>query len=264
MARLNSMRYKSFTWDNNPSTCSYSMEKSFAKHKYPELQNIDIEDMDTDSPILTGKGEFFGSDAYSKWNELCSVFRQHGPGEFYHPIYNDITYVLMTKLQSDLEPRDDYISYSFEFIGCTSNISQVSSVSTASTTQSLSGYKIGDIVIANGRGRYDSYGSLPQSILLTNRQIVITHINTKPAATYPVSLGSIGWFKLSDITPLNGGNTGSSGDQSGDVIVYTVKSGDTLSGICSRYGVNWKTVASYNNLKNPNLIFPGQQIRIQK
>ena len=44
--------------------------------------------------------------------------------------------------------------------------------------------------------------------------------------------------------------------------VYTVVSGDTLSGIASRYGTTYQRLAEYNGISNPNLIYPGQQIRI--
>ena len=43
--------------------------------------------------------------------------------------------------------------------------------------------------------------------------------------------------------------------------VYTVKAGDTLSGIGSKLGVDWKTLASKNGISNPNAIRPGQQIK---
>lgn len=43
---------------------------------------------------------------------------------------------------------------------------------------------------------------------------------------------------------------------------YTVRSGDTLSAIGDRHGVSWQSIASANNLSNPNLIFPGQQLTI--
>jgi len=39
---------------------------------------------------------------------------------------------------------------------------------------------------------------------------------------------------------------------------YTVKSGDTLSGIGGRVGVSWQSLAAQNHLANPNLIHPGQ------
>ncbi len=43
---------------------------------------------------------------------------------------------------------------------------------------------------------------------------------------------------------------------------YTVRSGDTLGGIASRYGVSWGSIASYNNIGNPNLIYAGQTLCI--
>ena len=39
---------------------------------------------------------------------------------------------------------------------------------------------------------------------------------------------------------------------------YTVKRGDTLSSIASRYGTTWQVLASINHISNPNLIFPNQ------
>lgn len=44
--------------------------------------------------------------------------------------------------------------------------------------------------------------------------------------------------------------------------VYTVKSGDTLSGIASKYNTTYQELAKCNNISNPNLIYVGQKIRI--
>lgn len=46
-------------------------------------------------------------------------------------------------------------------------------------------------------------------------------------------------------------------------IIYTVKSGDTLSGIAQKYKTSYQKIASDNNIKNPNLIFPGQKLVIK-
>lgn len=43
---------------------------------------------------------------------------------------------------------------------------------------------------------------------------------------------------------------------------YTVQPGDTLSAIGSRFGVDYKAIAAANGISNPNLIFPGQVLRI--
>ena len=44
---------------------------------------------------------------------------------------------------------------------------------------------------------------------------------------------------------------------------YVVKSGDTLSGIASRYGTTYQHLAEINGIKNPNLIYAGQRIRVR-
>ena len=43
---------------------------------------------------------------------------------------------------------------------------------------------------------------------------------------------------------------------------YTVRAGDTLSGIAARYGVSWQHLQQINGIPNANLIHPGQVIRI--
>lgn len=43
---------------------------------------------------------------------------------------------------------------------------------------------------------------------------------------------------------------------------YTVKSGDTLSGIASKYGTTWQRLQQLNGLADPNKIYPGQVLRV--
>lgn len=57
------------------------------------------------------------------------------------------------------------------------------------------------------------------------------------------------------------GSSGSASTGGGDT-VYTVKVGDTLSGIAAKYGVTYQTLASYNGISNPNKISVGQKIKI--
>ena len=42
--------------------------------------------------------------------------------------------------------------------------------------------------------------------------------------------------------------------------VYIVKSGDTLSGIGAKVGVNWQAIASKNGIASPYTIYPGQKL----
>lgn len=54
-----------------------------------------------------------------------------------------------------------------------------------------------------------------------------------------------------------------SANKSASAQYYTVKKGDTLWGIAKKYGTTVNKLVSLNNIKNPDLIFPGQKIRIK-
>lgn len=47
-------------------------------------------------------------------------------------------------------------------------------------------------------------------------------------------------------------------------ITYTVKRGDTLSQIAAKYGTTVKAIAAENSIKNVNLIYVGQKLKITK
>ena len=57
-----------------------------------------------------------------------------------------------------------------------------------------------------------------------------------------------------------GGTSGGSSTASGTT--YTVKAGDTLSGIAAKYGTTYQALAAYNGISNPNRINVGQVIKI--
>lgn len=54
------------------------------------------------------------------------------------------------------------------------------------------------------------------------------------------------------------------GRPGGDAATYTVRSGDTLSGIGQRLGVNWLALARENNISSPYVIRPGQTLKVPK
>lgn len=54
------------------------------------------------------------------------------------------------------------------------------------------------------------------------------------------------------------------GVNKGTTIRYSVRRGDTLSGIAAKYGTTVAKLVKDNNIKNPNLIYPSQVIIIKK
>lgn len=47
-------------------------------------------------------------------------------------------------------------------------------------------------------------------------------------------------------------------------VTYTVKKGDTLAKIAAKYGTTYQKIAKDNGIGNPNLIYPGQKLKISK
>lgn len=74
------------------------------------------------------------------------------------------------------------------------------------------------------------------------------------------SNGLNGYSKGAQTGTQTGSQTTSTSNNSEKI--YTVVSGDTLSGIASKYGTTYQKLAEYNGISNPNLIYPGQKIKI--
>lgn len=59
-----------------------------------------------------------------------------------------------------------------------------------------------------------------------------------------------------------GSSTPAPSQPSNNGVTYTVKSGDTLSGIAAKFGTTYQKIAADNGIANPNIIHPGQVLRI--
>lgn len=60
-------------------------------------------------------------------------------------------------------------------------------------------------------------------------------------------------------------NIGTGGDAAGGGMhTYTVESGDNLTKIGNKYGMQWKAIWDHNRdiLKDPDKIYPGQELKI--
>lgn len=44
--------------------------------------------------------------------------------------------------------------------------------------------------------------------------------------------------------------------------IYVVQKGDSVYKIAQRYGLDWRELAGYNHLANPDLIYPGERLFI--
>ena len=62
--------------------------------------------------------------------------------------------------------------------------------------------------------------------------------------------------------PGEKGNTNPAPSNNSNSTTYTVKSGDTLSGIAAKFGTTYQKIAADNGIANPNIIHPGQVLKI--
>lgn len=161
------MRYKSFTWPNNPKTYTISCERQTAVHKIP-MGSFAVQDLGRTCTVLRGEGEFYGAGAYENYLRLLAVFQSDGAGALLHPMWQSAG-AWFTRLSLTQEPREDYVAYSFEF--CEASQNEAGTVSDARSA-------------ADGRKRYhvmqsgqtlwhvcSSYGIEMEKLLEMNPQI---------------------------------------------------------------------------------------------
>lgn len=110
------MKFKTFTWPNDPRTCRLQAVRATALHKYPG-GTYQLEDLGVKQRILTGEGEFFGSMAYTYMDQLIRVYEEPGEGVLIHPLIM-LRKMMFTELEILEEPRAWYVAYRFTFTEC--------------------------------------------------------------------------------------------------------------------------------------------------
>lgn len=111
-------------------------------------------------------------------------------------------------------------------------------------------FSIGDKVIINGK-LYSNSNASKASGTVSNKVTNITRYNEGSLHPYNTT-GDLGWMDEEDIQPYT-------------QQTYTVKEGDTLSGIASKYGMTWQQLYAKNKFvigNNPNIIKAGQVLKI--
>jgi lysozyme len=103
----------------------------------------------------------------------------------------------------------------------------------------------------------DTLSGIASQYNTTVNQIVSLNQLSNPNLIY---VGQV--LKLKNSQTTNSSSSSSSSTAATTVGTYTVKAGDTLSAIASRYSTSSSTLASLNSLSNPNLIYVGQVLKV--
>ena len=97
---MDKLTYKTFTWPNNPHTYK---EEGVRKPRY-----------------ITGEGTFFGDTAIADFQKLAKLFENGDPGNLQHPQWG-IRYCYFTGLELIQEPKENCVSYRFQFTQAKTN-----------------------------------------------------------------------------------------------------------------------------------------------
>ncbi len=137
-----------------------------------------------------------------------------------------------------------------------------------------------------GEGAYDTFKKLANvfyeetpGVLIhpvwatTNAWFAALEVRQEPRRDYVaysfefwevVSAGEQTALTAAAVSGGTSGQAGGAGSRSGGGSWYTVVKGDTLWGISRRYGITLARIIALNpQIKNPNLIFVGQKVRVR-
>lgn len=120
---------------------------------------------------------------------------------------------------------------------------------TNSTNEGSETRATGSITYTVKRG--DTLSKIALAYDVTVNHIVQLNNIQNPNLIYPGEKLRITESKITTLNPMEGINN-----------IYRVQRGDTLWGIARRYGVTVNYLVSINDIENPNMIYPGQLIRI--
>jgi nucleoid-associated protein YgaU len=262
------MKYKTFTWPNNPSNISISFEKRTIKHEYPEIDGAEFEELGLGAKTFTGNGIFFGKNAYNNFIKLQKVFSDKTTGKLYHPKYGTFN-VKMTKLTSKEEPLSDYVEYDFEFI----ENKDIKVIEKKTSTKKPSNNSNDKVVLS-----HPYPGILKRGSKGNNVKLVQEVVNVKVDGDFgPKTEGAVkAWQKKHGLSPdgIVGPKTWNvmfgvedDNDNNSKPVYYIIKPDDTLSKISLKFyhtKTKWKKIADANKkiISNPNVIKPGWKILI--
>lgn len=122
--------------------------------------------------------------------------------------------------------------------------------------------KVGDLVSLAKNAKYTNGKDVPTWVIAKN-----WYVNKVTGNTCLLGKSENGKNNIQssiEIKYLTVAKTNNSTISAAKDIVYTVKRGDTIGKIAKLYNIDYKKLASYNNLKNPNLIFVGQKLKIPR
>jgi len=109
---LDFLSYKTFVWPQNPHT--YKEVTTRTPYYFTKDGETYFDGMSELKRTISGSGVFYGEDAYDQYKKLQKLSEEISAGNLEHPIFG-IRYCYLTMLEVTQEPKENYVSYRFEF-----------------------------------------------------------------------------------------------------------------------------------------------------
>ena len=109
---MNFLSYKTFVWPHNPHT--YRETTTRTPEYYTQDGETYFRGMSGLKRTISGSGVFYGANAYEQYKKLQRLSEEAVAGNLEHPIFG-IRYCYLTLLEVTQEPKENYVSYRFEF-----------------------------------------------------------------------------------------------------------------------------------------------------
>ena len=106
------LSYKTFVWPQNPHT--YREVTTRTPVYYTQDGETYFRGMSGLKRIISGSGVFYGEDADDQYKKLQKLSEDVSAVNLEHPIFG-IRYCYLTLLEVLQEPKENYVSYRFEF-----------------------------------------------------------------------------------------------------------------------------------------------------
>ena len=113
------LSFGTFVWPNDPEKYE---EKAVREPVYTKdvEGNTHFSGMGAVRRTITGSGFFFGTNAYADFKALLAMMGQTEPANLNHPVWGS-RQAYLTELTSTMEPREDFVAYSFTFLEANSD-----------------------------------------------------------------------------------------------------------------------------------------------
>lgn len=109
---MGKLKFKGFTWPRNPEVYQVSWTR---EPVYDEISG-ELTGMGNLKRVITGNGVFTGGSAFADFKRLEALCGEKTAGWLVHPVWGN-TAVFLEELEMTQEPRENYVRYSFRFLG---------------------------------------------------------------------------------------------------------------------------------------------------